>query len=228
MLLDDRWLNQVEEWLGTTASFCERAYGRKPSIEDLRTLVATVLSVGSPDWFSDGDRRVVKTVTFETAARPALPKKLLAGHILALPLGRRTYAFARVMKTEPEWLIGVIIEVFRKLANAPLYDPTVLASGRLFRPLCINHVSCVRSGRWQVVGLDKAYRVPKADERLEFPAAPSGTFTAVLPFRGGELGRKLSTKEFWALSDAVDVEVEVVEKRIREHTGLSKRSPPYR
>jgi hypothetical protein len=164
LLQDDRWLNEVEGWLASTATFCERSFGRKPSIEDLRALLSTVLTAGSDRaWFSDGDRRVVKKVVFETTPRPAVPKKLQPGHILVIPLDKRTYAFARVMMTDPAWLIGAIVEVFRKPAPRPECDRAVLASGRALRPLCINPVSCIESGRWKVVGFDEGYRVAKED-----------------------------------------------------------------
>jgi Immunity protein 26 len=217
MLLDDRWLNEVERWLASTAVFCERTFGRKPSIEDLRALLSTVLTAGSDRaWFSDGDHLVVKKVAFKTAPRPAVPKKLQPGHVLAIPLGKTTYAFARVMMTDPAWLIGAIVEVFRKTMARPEYDRTVVASGRAFRPLCINPVSCIESGRWKVVGFDEGYRVAKEDTALEFPAAPSGVFTATLPFDRGRLGRTLTTAAFWKLTEETDGDAKEVERRIRQ------------
>ncbi len=229
MLLDDRWLNEVEGWLASAADFCERTFGRKPSIEDLRALLSTVLTAGSVRaWFSDGDRRVVKKVTFTTAARPALPKKLQSGHILAIPLGKSRCAFARVMMTDPAWIIGAIVEVFRKTMARPEYDRAVLASGRAFRPICINPFSCIESGRWNVVGFDDRYRVAKEDHALEFPAAPRGVFTAALPFDRGRLGRTLTTAAFWKLAEETKGEARDVELRIRRASRGSTRRAPDR
>ena len=133
LLLDDRWLNQVESWLDATARFCERAFGRKPTIEDLRRPMTTVLAAGLVS--TRGSRTVIvaiKNVSFETTRRPKVPKKLRAGHVLAIPLGKGTFAFGRVMKTKSPWLIGVIVEVFAQTQSKPRCDRAVRASGRLF------------------------------------------------------------------------------------------------
>jgi hypothetical protein len=219
LLLDDRWLNQVEDWLAATAAFCERELGRKPAIEDLQALLSTVLTAGSVgEWLSDGDRRIVTKVIFETAPRPAVPKKLQAGHLFAIPLGKRLFAFGRIMLMQTPWLVGSVAEIFRLSRPTRVCDRAVLASGRLFRPLEIHPVSSIETGRWPVVGLDSAYRVRKEDKLLEFSGAPSGNFTAILPFAGGRdgrLGRRLTTDEMSELVEATEGDHRVLEPRIR-------------
>jgi hypothetical protein len=215
LLLEDRWLNEMGDWLTRTAEACEKVFGRKPTIEDLRTLMATVLKANAPErWFADGDRQVVKDVIFKLSARPSIPRQLQPGDVLAIPLGTLGYAFARVMYVERGNY--ELIEVFRKQSAKPRPDRDVVVSGRLFHPVFVSQLDFIESGRWTVVATDADYRVREDDRGLEFAGVPGGEWSAITPLDPGRPPRRLRPGEKDGMVlEAVEAPAEV-EDQIRK------------
>jgi hypothetical protein len=222
LLLDDRWLDEVGGWLTSTAKSCEKNFGRKPTLDDLRTLLATVLkNTRLEAWFEDGGRSVVKDVLFTTAGRPSVPRPLAAGDVLAIPLGKLGFAFARVMFVEAEHY--ELIEVFSKISKTATPDRDVLSSRRLFHPVFVSQLDFVESGRWKVVAQTPEYRPPEDDRSLEFAGVPGGTWSAVTPLDPARPPRLLAPGEAERMEQDAAEDVRDVEERIRAALVRSRR-----
>ncbi len=171
LLLDECWLNDLHHWLDELARASERIFGQKPALEDLRQMLATVLGAGGLErWFSDGEGVELKSIVTKRVRRAPRaksdPQKLKVGDVLAIPLRKAKYAFARVMHEKRN--VGVLLEVWRKTTTRPLFDATIAASGRLLHPTFVNDLAITEGEHWKVVASDPGYRVSPADKNLEF------------------------------------------------------------
>jgi hypothetical protein len=218
LLLDDRWLNQVGALLDTAARACERSEGRKPALEDLRQLLATILGGGGLErWFDDGDKREVRDVRFELAARKALPRRARPGDLLAIPLGKRRFGFARVMHEPGTPFIGVLVEPLRFTSPRPEPDPRIVSSGRLGAPVMINDREAIASGRWTIIASDASYRPTAADRAIELrsPHPSGGSWVARMPFHKSRRPRAIDEATARTLQYVATCACEELEKRLR-------------
>jgi hypothetical protein len=163
-LLDDIFLNEGERALEEMSRRCESELGHKPSLEDFRQLLDALLCVDLEDYFADGATIEVTDVVFVTKPKSP-PQQHRAGDIFAIPLGDDRYAFGRVLHVKPQF--GVLIEVFRETSPDAVCRPSIEASGRLFEPIFASP-ECLASRRWAVIQSDPAYRISKADARIDF------------------------------------------------------------
>jgi hypothetical protein len=204
LLLDDLWLNEAENTLGDIARRCEQEFGHKPSLEDFRQLLQTVLCVELEEWFSDGANKDVTSVVFKTKKKPAA-QRYKDGDVFAIPLDEERYAFGRILHDMP-WggqFIGTLLEIFRETSTSKKYRPSIVASGRLFYPRFEDPLACLKNRRWTVIASDDAYRFPEADQDLEFlvPDPRRRGFSGERPFSPGSPSRPL-TEEEWRRMEA--------------------------
>lgn len=220
-LLDDRWLNQTEQWLDEITAGAERTFGKKPAIAEFKQLLATVLTAGPVQrWFRDGSSTVIRSVEFKTESRAPVAAKPKVGDVLSIPLGKGDFAFARVMHVREGW--GAIVEVFGKTAkNAGDYE-AALSAHRLFHPVCINDVECIESGRWSIVASDPAYRPSAEDKKLEFASPLGGKWAARTLLDDNRAPRPLAPSEIHSVEWEANKPAEVVERRIRETLSARK------
>lgn len=155
---------------GVAAAYLE-GFGRKPTLEEVRTLFETELCSAGDELVEDLEERAVKQVTIKTVKKPR-DQPFGVGDICAIPISGGRFAFGRVMLLDK--LHGMLIEVFAKVSNSKALERDVVESGRLFQPLILSGgKASLKSWRWTVVRSDPSYTRP--DEPLEFVSPhPSG------------------------------------------------------
>ncbi len=170
MLGDEAFDAMYEGLKGVAAAYLE-GFGRKPTLEEVRVLFETELSVAADDLVEDLEERAVKQVTIKTVKKPK-DQRFGVGDVFAIPISGDRFAFGRVMLLDKRH--GMLIEVFAKTSESKAFDRSVVESGRLFQPLILSGGDAsLKSWRWTVVRSDPTYTRP--DEPLEFVSPhPSG------------------------------------------------------
>ena len=214
LLLDDRWLNDLESYLDGLVTSCERAHGHRPSLEDFRQLLEVVLGANLLDrWFSNGDEVRLERVTFTTTKR-VVRAKILVGDVLAIPLESSTFAFARVIHSEPT--IGLLLDFFRETAARPIFRRTIANSGRIIQPAFVNELVLLGDNRWHVVASDPTWRPSADDKKIEVVhRKPGGKQVARRPLHRSHPDRPLTPAEAATLTRAANVGLDRLEEALR-------------
>ena len=171
VMIGDEAFDAMYEGLKGVAAAYREGLGRKPTLDELRTLLETELSVAGDDLVDGLDELAVKQVAIKTAKKPK-DQRFGVGDVFAIPISGGRFAFGRVMLLDK--LHGMLIEVFAKTTDSKVFDRSVVESGRLFQPLVLSGGdSSLKIWRWTVVRSDPSYKRP--DEPLEFVSPhPSG------------------------------------------------------
>lgn len=217
LLVDDLWLDAGEHALEEIARICLRKVGHKPSLEDFRQLLRSMLCGDLNDYFADAAEVKVTDVIFKAKQKPSV-QRYKDGDAFAIPLGDGRYAFGRLLRFDRT--VGSLIEVFRATSTRKTFRPSIVASGRLFHPVMVSDPECLKNSRWTVVASDDSYQFLKADEELEFTALRPPHWVAEKTFKKGAPARRISVNERRRMeangqSDALRGP-EYVEDRIRE------------
>jgi hypothetical protein len=217
VMLGDEAFDAMYEGLKLVVAAYREGYGRKPTLEEVRVLFETELSVAGSDLVEDLDERAVKQVTIKTAKKPK-DQPFGVGDVFAVPISGGRFAFGRVMIWEKSR--GMYIEVFRETSDTRSLKPSILASGWLFQPLRLAGGSdALKTWRWTVVRSDPSYKLPPEINDIEFVSPhPAGGAWCAVSFKG-EILRIVSPEEkktmtsghFWSAKD--------VEARIEETLG---------
>src|SRR5262245_56015146 len=115
LLLDDRWYDAAYDALLQMARTSEREYGRKPTLEEFRRLLAVTLGANAKDYFADGDTTAVTEVIFKTKKKPRT-QPYDEGDVFAIPLGDGQYAFGRILRLKRNHGV-IMIEIFREISK---------------------------------------------------------------------------------------------------------------
>src|SRR5262245_45808863 len=128
LLLDDRWYDDAYDALRQMARTSEREYGRKPTLEEFRRLLAVTLGANAKDYFADGDTTAVTDVIVKTKKKPR-SQPYDEGDVFSIKLGDSQHAFGRILRLEKGHGV-IMIEIFRETSTNGRYKPSIVASGR--------------------------------------------------------------------------------------------------
>lgn len=197
LLLDDKWLNEAEACIERLGRTCVEEHGTRPSLEDFRQLLRTVLAGRLEEWFADAQDIRVEDVTFKLGKiqqAPGKPRKCLPGDVFAFKLARGRYAFLRVMHVEPTE--EMLVEVFGVFADIPDFAPTVAKGPRLFDyPVFVFDSEIIDSSRWTLVERNRSYEVSEDDKRLEFATLYRGKWAVITPLAPRSEPRRIPADE---------------------------------
>jgi len=218
LLLDDKWLNQAEAYVDRLGRTCVEEYGTRPSLEDFRQLLRTVLAGGVEEWFADGQDVRVEDVTFKLGKirrSPGEPRKCLPGDVYAFKLAKGRYAFLRVMHVEPSE--EMLVEVFGVFADIPDFTSTVAKGPRLFDyPVFVFDSEIVNGSRWTLVERNRSYKVSEDDKRLEFSTLHRGKWAVVTPLGSRGEPRRIPAEEVKRYGRTTIMQVEDLESDIKK------------
>lgn len=214
VMLGDEAFDAMYEGLKGVAAAYREEFGRKPTLEEVRTLFETQLCSAGDDLVEDLAERTVKQVTIKTVKKPK-DQRYGVGDVFAIPISGARFAFGRVMLLDK--LLGMLIEVFAKSSDSKALERDVMESGRLFQPLLASENSSLESWRWTVVRSDPTYVKP--DEPLEFLVPhPSGEGWCAVNLEWNVL-RSVSPEEKKHMISGHSWDPEDVEKHIEEALG---------
>jgi len=214
MLGDDAY-DATYRFLEDLGGLYTEAFGRRPSLDELRALLEIELAMSGSALLHDCEERKVTQVAIKTQKKPK-DQAFREGDVFAVPLAPNRYAFGRIMRMSKQH--GTLFEFFRETARKPVFRPSILDSGRVFHPIS-GACSALKEWRWRVVLSDEAYAMSKEDHQLEF-ASPG-------PGRGEWSGVDIDSKILRKVDEATAKTLERagawhpqrIEERLRQALG---------
>lgn len=148
-VIGDDPLDETAAFWRRLADLYQEGLGRKPTLEELRLLLQTSLSV-APDEFFDGlDEKRITGVSIKTAKAPKRRKYAL-GDVFAIPLGDGRYAFGHVIYVDKnKWMF---VEIYSQTSQSKRSTQEILNSPRLYKAVWINDLDSERNRLFEVVG----------------------------------------------------------------------------
>ncbi len=217
VILGDDPLDLTYDFLEQLSEAYQEGCNRKPTLEEVRTLLEMVLHSSGDELLSDLDEREVKAVDIKTA-RKKKNQPYKQGDMLAIPVEGGRYAFGRlILVSKP---LGMLLEVFREVSDRKELRPSILESGRMFHPIRFltslrNGDDAIKSWRWTVMASEDGYSMAEKDWALEFKAHdPRGGWSAAS--LRNNASRRLTSEEAEGMEPFAYSGPEDVEERIAE------------
>jgi hypothetical protein len=224
VILGDEPLDLTYDFLKQLAQVYQEGCERKPTLEEVRTLLEMVLINAGEEHVGDLAEREVSAVTIKTAKkRKSQPYK--QGDVLAIPIEGGRFAFGRLMLVSK--LDGMLIEVFREVSDRKEFRPSIVKSGRLFHPM--RFLGNLRAGgdgikcwRWTVVAPNSDYAMTDEDWAMEFKAHGDHGEWCAITLRNNDW-HPLTSEESKGMEPAAFSCIQDVEERIVEELNREER-----
>src|SRR5262245_43700555 len=109
VMLGDEAFDAMYAGLAGVAAAYRDGLGRKPTLDEIKTLLEIELSVAGADLVDGLDERAVKEVAIKAAKKPKNQPSAV-GDMVAIPIEGGRFAFGRVMHEDAQR--GTLFEVF--------------------------------------------------------------------------------------------------------------------
>lgn len=143
-VLGDGPLDSAEEFLRAVAAEYVEDQGRRPTLDELLTIISRVLGRGTAEFVDDGENIQVIGVMAETK-RQSGKRSIAAGDVFAVPLGDGRIAFGRLT---PQLSF---VEFFDAVAEEGDQSEKWRSAPLVRFPFLID-VKPIEKGRWKIVG----------------------------------------------------------------------------
>jgi len=213
LILGDDPLDLTHRFLKELAELYEEGCERKPTLAEVIACLESGLKFSGSECIADLEERAVTQVTVKTKKKPK-DQTFKVGDVIAIPLDKNTYAFARIMIDDRH--DGMLMEIFRETSPDKSFRRSIIESGRLFSPIT-GARSAIKNCRWHVIRSGDQYVLSESDAKMEFrvPHFAGGRWTARRFGGKHEESRLITKEEAMQLEDTGLPCAEDVEERIK-------------